>query len=65
MNFESNGFKAVVATAVFAGAMSVSAAAHAFSIGDTLQFSSNAVVNYETDGTAPDTLNFGNNVFDP
>lgn len=65
MNFQSIGFKVVVATAVLTGVMSVSASARAFSIGDTLQFSSMVGVDYDVDGTTPDSLNFGNNVFDP
>ena len=64
MNYKVFGFKAVVATAMVTGVMSVSASAQAFSIGDTLQFTSNDVVAYDLT-TGAQTLNFGNNAFDP
>ena len=63
MNLKTLGFKAAIVTAVVAGAVSTASAAKAFSVGDTLQFSSNDTVKFDFDG-APDRLNFGNNKFD-
>lgn len=65
MNFQQFGCKACVAVAIVAGTFSTVTPAQAFSIGDTLQFSSNLVIDYDLDGNSPDTLNFGNNNFDP
>jgi len=64
MNIKTLGFKAAIATAVVAGAVSTASAAKAFSVGDILQFSSTDTVKFDFDG-APDRLNFGNNFFDP
>jgi hypothetical protein len=65
MTLKTLGFKAALVTAVVAGAVSTSSAAKAFSVGDTLQFTSGAdIVKFDFDGM-PDRLNFGNNTFDP
>lgn len=63
MFFQSFGLKAVASAAVIMGALAVAPAAHAFSVGDTLELTSNDVLKYTNSG-GNIQIDFGNNGFD-